>query len=147
MTVEGNLLRSTSESVTFLFAALARLLGLRRALCFIVVGSDHAELLTSNTYPSFEQLLSFGLLTSQRGFTRLLLELSFSQMSLSYDYDEFVSTRKLDTCGVRKPESLYLVLNPLMGNDLDEQTFVRTLEHAMEILIQTPKRAIQIWKP
>jgi hypothetical protein len=85
------------------------------------------EFLTTFTYPSFEQPpqpwpmdFTAGSLAGQ--------DPSFAQISLTYDYDKFVTE----------------LLNPLkLQNQLDEQTFVRTmntlcLTHAMQILILDP---------
>ena len=64
----------------------------------------------------------------------------FAQISLSYDYDKFVSERTLNNLIY----ILTIVLNPLSNkHTLDEQTFVRTLNtlcltHALQILILNP---------
>jgi len=98
------------------------------------------EFLTTFTYPSFEQPpepwpmdFNSGSLASQ--------DPTFAQISLTYDYDKFVSERNSHLHNnIPNP----IVLNPLtFQNTLDEQTFVRTLNtlcltHAMQILILNP---------
>jgi hypothetical protein len=67
---------------------------------------------------------------------------SFAQISLTYDYDKFVTECISPSSGVGVLTRV--VLNPLkFQNQLDEQTFVRTmntlcLTHAMQILILDP---------
>jgi hypothetical protein len=119
---ENSTLKSTSRSASKLTS----------------VQLDNVEFLTTFTYPSFEKPITpwpmdftSGSLASQ--------DPSFAQISLTYDYDKFISER----ISIPIP-SLTIVLNPLtVQNTLDEQTFVRTLNtlcltHAMQILILDP---------
>jgi hypothetical protein len=88
---------------------------------------NNVEFLTTFTYPSFEKPIAPWPMDFTAG-SLAYQDPSFAQVSLTYDYDKFVSE----------------LLNPLtIQNTLNEQTFVRTLNalcltHALQILILDP---------